>query len=422
MKNNIKINTCTICGSKFETTDIRVKTCSPECSGEQKKLNHQKFLDKKAGKQISTIKLKCVVCKKQFESTDIRVKTCCKECRIEYKNNVKKYSLKNYHESLTGIEGVDYVTCKWCGEKVKRIFGKHINTYHSGKTSKDYKLEFPGCPLTTLSDIANFSKSSGLHMKEENYRKRASEKMKGENNPNHSSKTTDLERAERSPFSKAFYEKRNLNEEDRLKFINAALEGREFETRIEYWLCRGYTEEESIEKIHNRQITFSLEKCIERHGEEKGLEVWKERQEKWKAKVFNKDTYIGGGTSILSENIILEILKHNKSTNTLNFGKDEKFISDINNDRVYKYDITNKNNKRIIEINGVFWHCKPSLYESEYYHKVKQLSAQEIWDYDKRKIEVAESYGYKVMTIWECQLGDVEKTRQRVVAFLENDK
>jgi hypothetical protein len=256
-------------------------------------------------------------------------------------------------------------------------------------------------------------------MKQEKYKKLASDNMKGERNPNHSSRTTEEERKERSPFSGSFYEKRGKGESDRLTFIGRALEGREFETRIDYWARRGMPEDEARQRVHDRQVTFSLEKCIERYGNETGLRVWKDRQEKWKSKVFNKETYIGGGTSALASNMILEVLKQGKSIDTLKFGKDEKFISDIDNDKVYKYDLTNTKNKRIIEINGVFWHCKPELYESQYFHNVKQLSAQEIWDYDKRKIEIAESYGYKVLMVWEDEYrNDPDNTIKKCVEFI----
>lgn len=414
-----KTNVCTICGKPFTTHDVRVKTCSPECAAKQKAINHKKFMDKKAGRTVETFTLNCLVCGKEFTTDDARVRTCSEECKVEYANNVKKYSVKNYHDSLSGIEGVDYVTCKWCGEKVKRIFGKHIETYHKGKTSEDYKREFSGAPLTTSTDIANFSRSSGLHMKEDKYRNLASEKMKGELNPNHSSRTTESERAERSPFSPAFYEKRGLTENDRTKFIDEALKGREFENSSQYWLNRGYTIEEAIDKVHDRQTTFSIEKCVERYGEENGLAVWKARQELWKSKVFNEDTYIGGGTSKLATTIIDEIVKGDVNGDQLKYGKDEKFVTDTLNKRVYKYDITNIATQRMIEINGNFWHCKPGLYEESFVNPVKQLTAKEIWDYDKRKTEIAESYGYKVMTVWEDEYyADPDGTIDRCIDFI----
>jgi hypothetical protein len=56
-------------------------------------------------------------------------------------------------------------------------------------------------------------------------------------------------------------------------------------TQIAYWLKRGYTEDESKEKIAKRQLTFTLEKCIQKYGDVNGLEIWTERQKKWSEKI-----------------------------------------------------------------------------------------------------------------------------------------
>lgn len=52
-------------------------------------------------------------------------------------------------------------------------------------------------------------------------------------------------------------------------------------TQIGYWTNKGYSEDEAKLKISERQRTFTLEKCIEKYGEEEGKNRWKERQNKW---------------------------------------------------------------------------------------------------------------------------------------------
>ena len=344
------------------------------------------------------MKKECLVCKTEFETTDGRIKLCSDNCRLKY----KEYFKKKTSNLLTGIENQDYIVCQWCGMKVKRIYGKHILKFHPEKTSNDYKNDFPAAQLTCLLDKHNTSINSGKHMRLPKYRELASKQISGERNPNHKSKTTELQRKQISPFSKEFYKKRNLKEEDRKRFINKALKDREFSTRLEYWVKKGLSKDEAKEKLKERQTTFSLKKCIEKLGEEKGLERWKQRQEKWKEKVFNENTYIGRGESILSSTIISEIIRNEYSDKfELLYGKNEKFIYDSINERAYKYDLVNNTNKRIIEINGIFWHCKPSLYESNYFHKVKKMTAKEIWEYDKIKTKLAIKKGYKILTIWE---------------------
>ena len=82
-------------------------------------------------------------------------------------------------------EDKDFVICKLCGEKVKRIYGKHLKFKHNGKTTQEYKKEFPNALLMCLQDKTNISINSGKHMKEDKYREMFSEKWKGEKNCNH---------------------------------------------------------------------------------------------------------------------------------------------------------------------------------------------------------------------------------------------
>lgn len=51
--------------------------------------------------------------------------------------------------------------------------------------------------------------------------------------------------------------------------------------RIEYWLKKGFSEDESKSIISNSQKTFSKEICVSKFGEEKGLEIFNRRQKKW---------------------------------------------------------------------------------------------------------------------------------------------
>ena len=58
---------------------------------------------------------------------------------------------------------------------------------------------------------------------------------------------------------------------------------------VEYYLLRGFSEEDAKAKVSNIQSTFSLEKCIEKHGLEEGTRIWSERQEKWQETLNSKD-------------------------------------------------------------------------------------------------------------------------------------
>ena len=51
---------------------------------------------------------------------------------------------------------------------------------------------------------------------------------------------------------------------------------------------KGYNEKEAKQKLSDRQKTFTLNKCVIKYGEIKGLEIWNDRQRKWSEKIEQK--------------------------------------------------------------------------------------------------------------------------------------
>jgi len=88
------------------------------------------------------------------------------------------------------------------------------------------------------------------------------------------------------------------------------------DTQIGYWIKKGYTIEMAKKKIHERQNTFSIEKCIQRYGNKKGLEIWKIRQKKWRKSLVSNTNF-----DAIEKN---RILKSNLFPKTLN-GLIDKF-------------------------------------------------------------------------------------------------
>ena len=91
-----------------------------------------------------------------------------------------------------------------------------------------------------------------------------------------------------------------FQKENSLKFLDKKINDEDFRNdvmskmpnRVEYWLNIGYSESEAKEKVSNRQSTFSLEKCIEKYGNEIGIDVWQKRQLKWRDSL-NRSDYNG---------------------------------------------------------------------------------------------------------------------------------
>ncbi|MCK9446145.1 hypothetical protein M0Q50_04545 [bacterium] len=171
---------------------------------------------------------------------------------------------------------------------------------------------------------------------------------------------------------------------------------------IEYYLDKGFTEEESIELLKKRQTTFTLEKCIIKYGEEDGKMIYEKRQNDWVKKMFNENTCISTGRSMISDKFIEEIINeiNNKEiTDNFLYGKNEKFIYDKIEKKPNRFDLCY--NKKIIEFNGDFWHSNPKIFGPDEIHRVKKIKCSDIWKIDERKIESVKEHGYEILVIWE---------------------
>jgi hypothetical protein len=56
----------------------------------------------------------------------------------------------------------------------------------------------------------------------------------------------------------------------------------------EYYIIRGFAEEESIDKVSDAQVTFSKSICIEKYGTEEGTRIWQARQDNWQITLNSK--------------------------------------------------------------------------------------------------------------------------------------
>lgn len=117
---------------------------------------------------------------------------------------------------------------------------------------------------------------------------------------------SDYERNSRRPIRKEYWIKKGYSEEEsemlalktknknnikgskKSKKINPEIHKVNSKRCIEYWINLGYSKIEAKEKVSEQQATFTLEKCIKKYGEEVGKQRWLKRQEKWKETIDNK--------------------------------------------------------------------------------------------------------------------------------------
>lgn len=79
---------------------------------------------------------------------------------------------------------------------------------------------------------------------------------------------------------------------------------------IDFYIDRGCTEDEAKTLLKDRQTTFSLEKLVRKHGQERGRALWEERQMKWlstiNAKPLSERLKINASKGLSKEKFILK--------------------------------------------------------------------------------------------------------------------
>jgi hypothetical protein len=64
-------------------------------------------------------------------------------------------------------------------------------------------------------------------------------------------------------------------------------------------------------------------------------------------------------------------------------------------------DIFIPSQNKIVECYGDYWHCNPNKFNADYFHTIKKMTAKEIWEYDKNRVDLLKNAGYDVEIVWE---------------------
>ena len=171
---------------------------------------------------------------------------------------------------------------------------------------------------------------------------------------------------------------------------------------LEYWMLRGYSEDDAKQQLKEAQTLFNKEICIEKYGLKEGMRVWQDRQDRWQATLnakpveerarINRLKLTKGITVSKREIELLNIIREYVDA-------EHQFVLSVNNKKQYIYDIRYKN--KIIEYNGDFWHANPKIYNESFFNKRMKMHATDIWEKDKAKLDCAIKQGYSVLVVWE---------------------
>jgi hypothetical protein len=240
------------------------------------------------------------------------------------------------------------------------------------------------------------------------FMEKKSERVKGEKNPayQHDGRL--------SSWSK----KSEFYSEESIKKAN---ENRSYNTRIDYYINKGFGLCQALASLKERQAVGRLDKFIERHGKEEGLLKWQERQEKWQQTLNSKSieerarinaAKIGRGYTVSKAEKELfhcfSKLFDVKKNLTLDYNDGKNYY-------VYDFYLGNK----IVEYNGDFWHANPEIYTEDFVNPISKLSYKQIHEKELNKETVAKLHGYEFLRVWELDYKrNKEKVIQECIIFL----
>ena len=197
-------------------------------------------------------------------------------------------------------------------------------------------------------------------------------------------------------------------------------------SNIEYWIEKGFNYEQSKKLVSEKQTTFSLDICIQKYGEKEGKKKFTERQNKWLNSLITNGNLVIGYSKI-SQDLFYELLENYEieERNEIYFAthnKEFKLNKCENEGGIWLYDFTDTKNKRIIEFHGDMYHGNPNKYKAgDYPHPFrKNITAQEMWSKDKRKLDVANKEGYEVLVIWDSEYrwGNKQEIINKCISFI----
>lgn len=211
-------------------------------------------------------------------------------------------------------------------------------------------------------------------------------------------------------------------------------------TTLDYYISKGMTTDEATIELKKRQATFSLEKCIQRYGLEKGLDVFKKRNDKWlstldsksyeeKKDILLRKTRNFPRYSRESKEFFDSLMEKAKifldEGVEVFYGDNEMVLWNYEKGRPYFYDFSIPKHKLIIEYNGSAFHPNYLLLNKEQLEKWKcpytKQNAESKYMIDQYKINFAKKLGYSLIEIWDTDQYD-KKIKYCIKFIKENIK
>lgn len=336
------------------------------------------------------IKVVCRVCDTEFDTTDIRKQACSVKCRQAVSNlKIREQRRISNNKKFNNIK--DIPTCKICGWKSMSL-QNHLTTHNL--TVQQYK------------DHHNALNEDIFHS---SFTKTKSDRITGDKNPGYHHNGI------MSSFSINYKQYGDLTDKEKDEAVQTQItkanktkrDNNNYTTTVEYYTSRGFSIDEAVILRSKRQTTFSLEKCIEKYGEELGIERWVDRQEKW----LSSDgmNLLKAGISQISQQLFNDIASYVNfpvvyATNGIP-GTNNEYKLRTNNGMVL-LDFFAPGLGKIIEFDGDYWHSD----------KNPRNICRKV-----RDTKILTKYtNYKILHIWESEYKqDKEGVVNKCLEFLK---
>lgn len=329
--------------------------------------------------KINNKKLKemeiCKICKKEFTLKNI-------QRHIRGSHKFSDFEIKEYYDKYYKKEGEGICPISGNNTEFKGIARGYSKYYNSPEVNRkkfaSNSLEF----MTKVKELnIESAKKRQIQINQKNSNSvRSTFRKNLEKNPKYLKEMSrhckefwikkGNSEKESIELAKAESEKNRILLQEKLKNENKDWFIKTRTTSLDYWILKGFSEEEARQKLKDRQNTFSLEKCIIKYGEEEGRKRWIARQKKW------NDSYCHNNFSKISQELFWEIFnrlsedfKENKSIFFATLGNDKKLDTSGKNNE-YRLSLSTNlilpdflilEDRKIIEFDGSYWHGNGKL-------------------------------------------------------------
>ena len=203
----------------------------------------------------------------------------------------------------------------------------------------------------------------------------------------------------------------------------------------EYWINKGFTEDEAMQKIYEIMPHNGIDYYIQKYGEELGIVKYNQRIEKYKntmsskspeemMQIIKKRAVKSHKVSKSSIKFFNELIKRLQAESII-FHKiymntNEYYIYDHERHTIYFYDFCIPDINVIIEFNGIKYHPYYTINGSElkeWKSLFYNISGEYQRDRDLRKKEIAETNGFSYLVIWD--IDEIETSLKKSIQFIK---